>query len=397
LKQVFDLGVQTLTGSFPSSATEEITKGPVELVICAGDNVCNLVQLRQSYDLNEMYGSGYGYRSSLNLSMVRHLNAHVDKILSMGILEDGDLIVDIGSNDGTTLNHYPKSHFSLIGFDPSAEKFKEFYYPHINLVCDFFSSHKLKKLYQSKKAKIVTSFAMFYDLEDPTSFMQEIEDVLHDDGVWIFEQSYLPSMLKTNSFDTICHEHLEFYCLSQIMWMAEKAKLKILDVEFNDVNGGSFVIYAAKVNSALKVNSPKLDRILEEEKDLGVSTLEVWDSFRNNVEQIKQNLLNFLTEAKNNNKTVYGIGASTKGNVLLQYFGVDKNLLKAIGEVNPEKFSKFTPQTHIPLIPEDVALGHSPDYLLILPWHFKQFFINNKKFKGFKLVFPLPKFEIINN
>jgi len=204
-------------------------------------------------------------------------------------------------------------------------------------------------------------------------------------------------MLKTNSFDTICHEHLEFYCLSQIAWMAKKAKLKILDVEFNDTNGGSFVIYASKSNSNHEVNSQKIERILEEEQKLGVSNHEIWDVFRNNVEQNKHKLLSFLNEAKNADQTVYGIGASTKGNVLLQYFELDGKLLRAIGEVNPEKFSKFTPQTHIPLIPEDQVLDSHPDYLLILPWHFKEFFIDNKKFKGFKLVFPLPEFEVVNN
>ncbi len=242
LISVMALGEQALTGVFPRSRTEKITRGPVELVKCAGEDGCGLVQLKQSYDLSEMYGMNYGYRSGLNASMVRHLHSKVAKILALGVLEPGDLVIDVGSNDATTLRAYPQGQYQLVGIDPTGIKFSSYYPTEIRLIPDFFSADVMARALSGKKAKVITSFSMFYDLEDPTAFARDIKDSLEEEGIWIFEQSYLPAMLRTNSFDTICHEHLEFYALKQIKWVADKAGLKVLDVEFNDVNGGSFSI-----------------------------------------------------------------------------------------------------------------------------------------------------------
>lgn len=397
LQTVFDLGQQYLTGRFPASVEETITSGPVELVKCCGDGVCGLVQLRQSYDLDEMYGDNYGYRSGLNLSMIKHLHGKVDEILGSAILREGDLVVDIGSNDATTLNRFPAGKFRLIGIDPSAGKFEKFYRSDVTLVKDFFSRDALVSAVGADlKAKLITSYSMFYDLEDPLNFMREIEESLDDEGIWIFEQSYLPKMIDTNSFDTICHEHLEFYTLKQIVWMASKAKLKVVDVEFNDVNGGSFSVTVAKINSRVAVDDSKINSILEQEKMAGYESIDLWEDFTNRVDANKRKLIDFLTEAKRSGKRVCGIGASTKGNVLLQYYGIGLDLIESIGEVNEDKFNHFTPGTKIPLIPEDDVLESKPDYLVVFPWHFKDFFLNSEKFKDKKLVFPLPNFEIIN-
>jgi hypothetical protein len=266
LELVLDLGEQVLTGIFPKSKNEEITRGPLRLVKCTGSgNVCGLLQLEHSYDLGEMYGENYGYRSGLNSSMVTHLKNKINKLLSMVSLEENDLIIDIGSNDSTTLQTYSKQdNLNLVGVDPTGIKFKEYYPDHIKLIPDFFSSSLIKEKFPDKKAKIVTSFSMFYDLEEPLKFMQDIYDILHDEGVWVFEQSYMPAMLEMNSYDTVCHEHLEFYALQQIKWMADKIGFKIIDVELNDINGGSFSIMVAKMASK-RIQSPSVNEILEEE------------------------------------------------------------------------------------------------------------------------------------
>jgi hypothetical protein len=357
---------------------------------------CGLVQLRQSYDLSEMYGVNYGYRSGLNASMVRHLHSKVEKILHSGILLKDDLIIDIGSNDATTLLAYPQSHYHLVGIDPTGIKFLSYYPKEIKLIPEFFSANAVSKIFGNKKAKVITSFSMFYDLEDPISFAQEIESTLDDEGIWIFEQSYLPAMLRTNSFDTICHEHLEFYALKQINWIAEKANLKVLDVEFNDINGGSFSIKVSKINAKYKPNSDLINKILAEEVALGLNTTEAFDNFKESVDKIGTKLLNFLMQAKIDGKRVAALGASTKGNVLLQYFNIDSSLIYAIGEVNSDKFGAFTPGTLIPLVPEDDLLETNPDYLIVLPWHFRAFFESLPKLKGKTLVFPLPEFEIVH-
>lgn len=395
LVTVMSLGEQALTGVFPKSKTEIITQGPVDLVQCIGEKSCGLVQLKQSYDLSEMYGMNYGYRSGLNSSMVKHLHSKVEKILASGILQQADLIIDIGSNDGTTLRAYPSNKYRLAGVDPTGVKFSSYYPPEIQLIVDFFSAAVVEKALPGQKAKVITSFSMFYDLEDPVAFAKEIERTLDEDGVWIFEQSYLPAMLRTNSFDTICHEHLEFYSLKQINWIAKAAGLKVLDVEFNEVNGGSFSITAAKSTSRHKVNTEWLNRIVDDENALGLSTTDAFEAFKQRVEDQRRGLMNFLADCKASGKRVAGLGASTKGNVLLQFYGIGESLLPVIGEVNEDKFGSFTPGTLIPLAPEKDVLESHPDYLLVLPWHFREFFMDLPSMKGRKLVFPLPHFEIV--
>jgi NDP-4-keto-2,6-dideoxyhexose 3-C-methyltransferase len=272
-------------------------------------------------------------------------------------------------------------------------KFSNYYPQTIRLISNFFSADTVAEALIGRKAKVITSFSMFYDLEDPIAFAKEIAGALADDGIWIFEQSYLPAMLLTNSFDTICHEHLGFYALKQIMWIAEKSGLKVLDVELNQVNGGSFSITCAKVGARYEPKQDKLNQILAEETKLGLDATEAFDAFKVSVEQARSDLMNFLKKAKSESKRVCGLGASTKGNVLLQYFGITEDLISAIGEVNSDKYGSFTPGTLIPLIPEAEVLASNPDYLVVLPWHFRKFFESLPSMKGRKLVFPLPHFE----
>lgn len=397
LTSVMDIGIQSLTGTFPSSKDEFVHSGPVELVKCTGYDACGLVQLRQSYDIGLMYGENYGYRSGLNASMVEHLYSKADQVLSKQILAKGDLVIDIGSNDGTTLGAYPCDSYKLIGVDPSGQKFKDHYPDGVALIADFFSEKVVRAFVGNQKAKVVTSFSMFYDLEDPVAFAREVAEILDDDGIWIFEQSYLPAMLEANSFDTICHEHLEFYSLKQIEWIAEKANLKVLDVEFNEINGGSFSVTVAKISSLIQPSSELLQEIRDKESMLELDGESVYKEFKSRVVKAKADLLEFLLKAKEEGKSVYGLGSSTKGNVLLQYFGIDENLLPLIGEVNEDKFGKFTPGTLIPIIPEEDIFALDPDYLLVLPWHFKPFFASLSSLKGHSVVYPLPNFEITTN
>ena len=389
LATVLELGDQSLTGVFPRNRTDPLTSGPLTLVKCTGEHSCGLLQLAHSYSPNEMYGQNYGYRSGLNPSMVAHLANKVARIKSMRIIEQGDIVVDIGSNDATTLKQYHLDNCVLVGVDPTGAKFRDFYTSNIQLIPEFFSAKTFAALYGKRKAKVVTSFSMFYDLEDPIAFMNEVAEILDERGIWVFEQSYMPSMLTTNSYDTICHEHLEYYSLAQISWMVKRVGLKIVDVELNDVNGGSFSVIVQRQSGHLR-ESQTVRAVTETERRLHLNDLETYVAFGDRVRRSKQELLEFLTTARRTGKKVAALGASTKGNVILQYCGIDSSLIYSVGEINPDKFGAYTPGTHLNIVDEREVLLDKPDFALVLPWHFKKFFDTQIRYTKLNLVYPLP-------
>lgn len=396
LVQVLDLGEQMLTGVFPRSRDARVTTGPLRLVKCMGDGACGLLQLAHSYDLGEMYGDNYGYRSGLNASMVRHLHAKVERLLNLVSLRAGDLVVDVGANDGTTLGAYPESlGADLLGIDPTGAKFRQYYKPHVDLCADFFTADTLRKVRAGKRVRVLTSFSMFYDLESPMSFMRDVHDVLADDGVWVFEQSYMPAMLDSLSYDTVCHEHLEYYALKQVKWMADRVGFTIVDIEFNDVNGGSFSVTAAKAASGMP-ESPEVKRVLAEEQERGLDTLAPFEDFARRASTSRDGLRAFIAKSKAEGKTIAALGASTKGNVLLQYCGVTVDDIAEIGEVNPDKFGAMTPGTYLPIRAESEVLEHGHDFHIVLPWHFRKNFLANPAYAGRTLVFPLPILQIVS-
>lgn len=395
LVSVLNLGEQTLTGVFPRDATEPVTKGPLELVWCPDSG---LLQLRHSYEPSELYGDNYGYRSGLNQSMVSHLSDKVYYLERLVRLSPGDVVLDIGSNDATTLKAYKSDGIRRIGMDPTGKKFREYYPPEIELVADFFSAASFLAL-AGKKARIVTSIAMFYDLESPVAFAKQIESILEDEGVWHFEQSYMPSMLRMNSYDTICHEHLEYYSLGVVKKVLEKSGMKVVDVVMNAINGGSFAVTAAKIdNKKVRENRAVIDWLLDQEVRMGVNTPRPYRDFEERVFRHREDLTRLIHRLNEDGKKVLGYGASTKGNVVLQFCGLTKQEIPAIAEVNIEKFGKVTPGTHIPIISEKEARAIQPDYFLVLPWHFKDGIVRREReylANGGKFIVPFPEIEII--
>jgi hypothetical protein len=394
LVNVLSLGEQYLTGVFPASKEQIVTKGPMDMVWCPDSG---LVQMKQSYSLNEMYGDNYGYRSGLNQSMVNHLENKVNMLLRKAQTKPGEIILDIGSNDATSLKCYP-AYMRRIGIDPTGKKFKEYYIDDIALVPDFFTADNFRKIFPNDKATIVTSIAMFYDLEDPVKFATDIASILADNGIWHFEQSYLPSMLRNNSYDTICQEHLEYYSLIAVQYILGKAGLRIIDIELNDINGGSFAVTAAKKESVLKSNEAVVSWMMEEEIKMGLNTEKPYREFARRVVEHRSSLLNLLDKLKNDGKKIIGYGASTKGNVLLQYCGISTQYLDCIAEVNEQKFGAYTPGTLIPIVSETEAKAMKPDYLFVLPWHFRNNILGREKeFRatGGRFIFPLPFIEIV--
>jgi hypothetical protein len=394
LVTVLSLGTQYLTGVFPKSVREKVTNGPLDVVWCAH---CGLLQLKQSYSLQEMYGVNYGYRSGLNSSMVKHLKQKVRTLEVLVKPTVNDLMIDIGSNDATLLKAC-SGKYIRVGIDPTGKKFKKYYTKDIVLIPDFFSAFVFKKAFPKKKAKIITSIAMFYDLESPKDFVLNIKECLSDEGIWHFEQSYMPSMLRTNAYDTICHEHLEFYSFKVVKNLLESCGLRVVDVQMNAINGGSFAVTACKKSAKYSSNKPIINWMLKQEKNMGLETPKPYREFEEKVYRHRENLRELIKTLVIDGKKIIGYGASTKGNVLLQFCGLSVKDISCIAEVNEEKYGSFTPGTKIPIISEEKAKAKNPDYFLVLPWHFKHGILEREKNfieNGGKFIFPLPEIEIL--
>jgi len=398
---IINLGTQFLTGVFPKNTSQQITSGPLELVRCNDEHnerACGLLQLKHSYNSDELYGANYGYRSGLNKSMVQHLKKIVEQVVALTNLKNGDYILDIGSNDGTLLSFYPENlGINLIGMDPTGDKFRAFYQDRIQLIPDFFSAEEVRKKLGSKKVKIVTSISMFYDLESPLQFVEEVCDVLDDEGVWVIEQSYMPTMIEVTAYDTICHEHLEYYGLKQILWMAEKVGLKIISLGLNDTNGGSFCVMLAKKTASYPEDIKSISALLQKEKGMELVTHIPYEAFNLRVKKHKDSIVRFFEEQDRENHLILGYGASTKGNVIIQYCGITQGQIPFIAEVNPDKFGSYTPGSLIPIISEEEARKMKPDCFFVFPWHFRKSIIEREQAylkSGGKFFFPLPNLEM---
>lgn len=383
LEDIMSLGNMAMTGLFPR-AHQEVESAPLDLVWCEESQ---LLQLKHSCNPSEMYGANYGYRSGLNGSMVTHLHNKAERLSKF--LGKKDIVLDIGSNDGTLLSRYERG--LKVGMDPTGAKFQNYYPPDVCLIPNFFS----EELYRQKigaKAKVITSIAMFYDLADPIQFAREVGQCLTDDGIWHLEQSYLPTMLRQGSYDTICHEHLEYYSLTAIKRIIEAAGLHIQNVSLNDVNGGSF---ALDIGHNPNSNSSELYWLLNEEHHMHMK--DAIQDFALRAETHRMSLYSLLVSLSKTKK-ISGYGASTKGNVILQYCGITSELLTNIAEINSDKFGCFTPGSNIPIVSESEVRASKPDYMLVLPWHFKASIIKREREylnNGGKLIFPFPYVEVV--
>ena len=392
---VLDLGNQYLSGIFPKQVDPDMYKGPLKLVKCdESTGGCGHVQLEHTFDLPTMYGEEYGYRSGLNSSMVKHLKGKYEKITNYLNLKEDDIVIDIAGNDGTFLGFFP-STLKLVSIDPTSKKFSQYFSDHVSYIADFFSEKTFREFFGKYNAKLITSFSMFYDLEDPCQFAKEVNSVLDpEEGVWVLEQSYMPEMLRVNSFDTVCHEHLSYYGMRQLKYIMDQAGFKIIDFELNDVNGGSISLVVANKDSKYEEATQMLNDLLQEELDLKLNTTEPWNDFSFRIEECRTKFWDLISKCKEDGLKIAALGASTKGNVTLQTWSVTTDDIQVVGEVNPDKDGSFTPGTWIPIKNEDSVIEEY-DVFVILPWHFKNFFINSAKFKGKKLLFPLPNAEIV--
>jgi len=401
LRSVLNLGEQYIASIFVDKDIPEslLKPYPLEIVRCQNKDGCGLVQLKHSISPDVLYAN-YGYRSGTNEIMRANLQDIVQNIEKMIELKDGDIVLDIGCNDGTLLEAYKSKRLHRLGIDPANNVTKSAVDKGFEIIDDYFSSEVFRKVLPNQKAKVITSIAMFYDLENPQKFVEDIKDTLSEDGLWVIELSYLPFMLQNNSFDTVCHEHLEYYSLRQMEWMFEKVGFKVQKVELNDINGGSFRLYVRNVgfNEASKVDKETIERIHDHEEKMRLDSDVTYQKFNNSVSSIKDELQNLIYKLIKKDKKIFIYGASTKGNTILQYCNFDNTLIPKAADRNPDKWGKFTLGTNIPIISEEQARNEKPDYFLILPWHFLKSFLKREldylKQDG-KFIVPLPKVRII--
>lgn len=402
LHPVIDLGKQYIASIFVEGGVPPVLQQPypLEVVRCATSDGCGLVQLRHTISPDVLYSNYYGYLSGTNEIMRANLRDIATKIERMIELKSGDIVLDIGCNDGTLLDSYKTAGIDKLGFDPAGNVIESARQKGLDVVKDFFSFQSFARVRLGRKARVLTSIAMFYDLENPSRFVGDVASLLADDGVWVIELSYLPFMLQKNSFDTICHEHLEYYSLRPIEWMLRREQLQVHKIEFNDINGGSFRLFIRKqaFGPVPEDERALLDKARENEGILGLDTDRPYIQFRKAVLKVRDDLKKLLTALKAKGKLVYAYGASTKGNTLLQFCGIDKTMVTKAADRNPEKWGRRTLGTDIPIVSEEEARAEKPDYFLVLPWHFFASFISREEAflnRGGKFIVPLPRVHIV--
>ena len=396
LRKVLSLG-NLYISNFVNKPHQGI-KEPLDLVVCKN---CSLVQLKHNaVDPNLLYRH-YWYKSGMNKTMIDALTDIVQKIEKLVIFEPDDLVLDIGANDGTLLRSYQSRHLIRVGFEPASNLIPEAEVFSDKIINNFFNYSDFHASFHGKKAKIITSIAMFYDLEKPNRFVADIAKILAKNGIWVNQMAYLPSMLELNAFDNICHEHIEYYSLLSLENLLRRHGLEVFDVELNDVNGGSFRVYIKHKGLTFSpfINAQdRINTLRKKEKDLLLDTMKPYQEFEQRVLSQKHTCVDFIQSVVKKGKQVCVYGASTKGNTLLQYYGLTHQQIKSAAERNPSKWGLKTIGTGIPIKSEVDVRAEKPDYLLILPWHFLKEFMEREheylKNSGHFIV-PLPNFRVI--
>ena len=391
LIKLFSLGKLNFTGKFPS-LNQKIKKEPISLAIC---KKCELVQLTHNFDLKYLYGPDYGYRTGINKTMLNHVKNVVKYLSRKTYLKKKDIVLDIASNDGSLLNFYNK-HITTFGIDPILEKYMDKYKSIDYKVSDFFSADKIRSKIK-KKFKIITALSVFYDTLNPNKFLKDIKKILSQEGVFLLEFADLASIVKYKMFDTICHEHLEYYSSKVILNLCKKNKLRVFDIKKNDINGSSKQYYICHDNSKIKNNDKVVESVLNDEKKLELSKVSTFKNFIRDIDKSKKQLIDLIKKINKQGKKIHCYGASTKGNVLLQYYKINNKMIGFAAEKNENKYNLFTPGTNIKIISEILSRFYKPDYYLVLPWHFKKEILHREKkirSKGVKFIFPLPNLRI---
>jgi hypothetical protein len=380
LEEVFSLG-NLYVSDFPAERNATGIRAPLDLVLCSA---CKLLQLRHTAPQEIMYTRHYWYRSGITSTMRAALKDIAQSAESLVKLRPGDLVLDIGANDGTLLSAYSTPDIIKVGCEPANNLVEELRKTTPHVIHDFWSAHTFEKLFPKRKSRITTAIGMFYDMEDPNQFVADAASTLADDGIFIAQLMCLRPMLEKNDLGNICHEHLEFYSLESLRVLFENNGLEVFELEENNINGGSYRIYCRLFNAGSIELADNL-------------TTADYLAFFDRVNTVRERCVSFIRGEVDRGKKVYVYGASTKGNTILQYFGLTSDLVTGAADRSPEKWGRFTVGTSIPIVSEEEARKKA-DYFFVLPWAFLDEFLEREsawRSRGGKFIVPFPEFRVL--
>jgi len=400
LSPVISLGGMYVT-NFIDSADQQGPKIPLNLVACDTERGgCGLLQLEHNTAPELMWGDQYWYKSALNPLIRKDLTSIVQGVRERISLSPGDLVLDIGCNDGTLLSNYPVE-LHRAGFDPSKNVAAEARAKGFDVVNNFFNYKDYMGTFGTTKAKSITAISMFYDLDNPNEFLRGIKQALDPLGVFTVQQNYVATMLSNNAVDNICHEHLEYHSLHSMEKLLERHDLEVFDVEQNSINGGSIRTYIRNKGTNAgesKDGRRRVEDLRTAEKLQGLETRAAYEQFATRVGIQRDKLRGFIEQEQKKGKRFGACGASTRGNTTLQYFGLTPSHIEAIADKNPDKWGKKAVGSMIPIISPQEMTKMDPDYQVVLIWHlFKGLSPDEQEYasKGGKFILPLPEFKII--
>ena len=395
-KNFYNFGKMNLSTEFPPFGSPKNSKIPMNVKMCIS---CKLIQLQHNYDLKKLYNKDYGYKSGVNLSMNNHLQSITRDIEKLIKFKKKDIILDIASNDATLLKKYKDKKIIRFGIDPTINKFRSSYPKNYLKYAGFFNKDIFNFKTKSKKAKAITSIAVFYDIPEPNKFTYDVSQILHEDGVWVLEQSYFISLFKNNAYDSLCHEHLTYFILFQLEIILKKNKLRIFNISFNSMNGGSIRFFICHQEAKFKTNNSIIKKVKKNESLFLKKINNNLKKFTKNIKKSRIELKKLINKIISEDKKIHLYGASTKGNIILQFCKINQREIPFAADRNIEKWRRVTPGSNIPIISEKKSREMNPDYYLVMPWHFKkEILVREKKFliQGGKLIFPLPNLHVVS-
>ncbi len=369
---------------------------PLKVYVC---DQCFLVQVDEYKKSDDIFNNEYVYFSSFSTSWLKHSESYVAMMKERFNLNANSLAVEVASNDGYLLQYFKKQGIKVLGIEPTANTAAVAEQKGIESIVDFFGIRLANDLSnKGVKADVLLGNNVLAHVPDINDFVGGLKILLNKNGVITMEFPHLLQLIQHNQFDTIYHEHFSYLSLLTVQQIFNKQGLNIFDVEEISTHGGSLRIFAAHADDLSKEVSPRLSEVLNKEITFGLNNLDTYSNFQAKANQVKNDLLLFLLQAKKENKRVAAYGAAAKGNTLLNYCGIKSDLISYVVDANPAKQNKYLPGVHIPVFNEQYLKNEKPDYVIILPWNIKHEVKEQLKYIkewGGQFVTAIPTLEVI--